>query len=428
MSNSQDAKLAVFWWKKTLEMDGKHFQWPIITDKIRNIVLEQLDKTLSIYDRSGIIKEFEENFARYHWVRYWITFNSGTSALLAMYEGINLMPWDEILAPNYTFFATNTPLVYMGYKPKLIDCNSDGNIDPKEIEKNITKNTKAVVVTHMWGIPCDMDEIVKICKERKILLLEDCSHAHGAQYKWKKVGTFWDAAIWSLQWQKIITGGEWWILLTNDKEIHDRALLLGHYNKRSLQQIEPENQYHQYATTWFWLKLRAHPVAITIANEQFSHLDNWIHQKNKFASKIIDELKDIPFLTMPRFEDKVPSWYAFVMQYDKSKAKNLSIEVFIKLLHKEWLMEIDRPLSTMPNNNLPLFVNPEWALNKDFYGNENNDNVYSNSEKFYQNAIKIPIWVNKTDLKIVEKYILWIKKIARFIDESIDLSNFTLNF
>ena len=205
-------------------------------------------------------------------------------------------------------------------------------------------------------------------------------------------------------------------------------MLLGHYNKRSLQQIEPENQYHQYATTWFWLKLRAHPVAITIANEQFSHLDNWIHQKNKFASKIIDELKDIPFLTMPRFEDKVPSWYAFVMQYDKSKAKNLSIEVFIKLLHKEWLMEIDRPLSTMPNNNLPLFVNPEWALNKDFYGNENNDNVYSNSEKFYQNAIKIPIWVNKTDLKIVEKYILWIKKIARFIAESIDLSNFTLNF
>jgi dTDP-4-amino-4,6-dideoxygalactose transaminase len=95
-----------------------------------------------------------------------------------------------MIVPNYTFFATATPLFILGAIPVLVDCQlKDGNIDPIKIEAAITSKTKAVIITHMWGIPCDMEEISLICKKHNILLLEDCSHAHGALYDDAVVGT-----------------------------------------------------------------------------------------------------------------------------------------------------------------------------------------------------------------------------------------------
>jgi dTDP-4-amino-4,6-dideoxygalactose transaminase len=140
-----------------------------------------------------------------------------------------------------------------------------------EIEKKITDKTKAIVVTHMWGIPCDMDAITVIAKKHNLRLLEDCSHAHGAKFNEQKVGTFGDAAVWSLQGQKTVTGGEGGILLTDDGEIHTRALLLGQYNKRCKQEIPRDHPLYQYALTGFGLKLRAHPLAIAMADQQFDH-------------------------------------------------------------------------------------------------------------------------------------------------------------
>ncbi len=119
-----------------------------------------------------------------------------------MYEGLGLGLDDEVICPTYTFFATVSPLMSTGSHPVFCDCRMDGNIDPDEIIRNITPKTKAVIVTHMWGIPCEMDVIQEICLQNNLALLEDCSHAHGASYGGKKVGTFGTAAAWSLQGQK----------------------------------------------------------------------------------------------------------------------------------------------------------------------------------------------------------------------------------
>lgn len=137
-----------------------------------------------------------------------------------MYAGCDLQPGDEVISPTYTFYATVTPMVFTRAKPVFADRKEDGNIDPWEIEKKITDKTKAIVVTHMWGIPCDMDTITAVAKKHNLRLLEDCSHAHGAEFDGQKVGTFGDAAAWSLQGQKTVTGGEGAILLTDDEEIH----------------------------------------------------------------------------------------------------------------------------------------------------------------------------------------------------------------
>jgi len=400
-----------------ISKDICHFEWPRIDKKMEEIVIDQLHKSISIYNRSGIFKEFEDNFAKYHNnAKYALLSNSGTSAIFSMFEGIDLRPEDEIICPVYTFFATISPAVYTGAKIVFCDSGADGNIDPKEIKKKITDKTKAIIITHMWGMPCDMDEIVKIAKDNNLYLLEDCSHAHGAEYKNQKVGTFGDAAAWSLQGQKIVTGGEGGILLTNNKKIYERALLQGHYNKRCKDEIDKDSELFEYAITGFGLKLRAHPLAISIANYQFSFLDNWLKVKKKFAEKFILELSKYPFLKQPLYTNKRPSFYAYVMQFEKEFANGVSIDDFVKALHSLGLKEVDRPNSTRPLNKFPLFNKTQNAIKRLYEtpAYEETEN-FPKAYKFYNNAIKIPMWAYEDEEWIVDAYLKGFHKVCELV-------------
>lgn len=391
------------------------YVWPLLTKRSEQAVLNQLRKgEISIYNRSGIFKLFEDRFKQYHDRHYALLTNSGTSALHSAYEGLNLKPGDEVIVPDYTFFATATPLFHFGAKPVLCDCLPDGNIDPVTITQKITARTKAVVITHMWGIPCDMDEIMAICKQHQLALIEDCSHAHGARYKNQLVGTFGDAAIWSLQGQKIITGGEGGILLTNNEEIYVRAQLLGQYNKRCEQEINPQHPLFKFNTTGFGLKLRAHPLAIALANEQFDHLDQWLTYKRQYATYIIEQLNEISFLRMPTLSNKTPAWYALTFFYDETKS-NCTIDEFIQQLHAKGLTEIERPKSTRPLHQLPLFKQTAEALPRFFKNNETPSEPFPVAEKVYTTAIKMPVWARPEDKPMVEKYVQGIKAVAQSI-------------
>jgi len=279
--------LAILGGPKTIKQKGPHFIWPSITDRIEKAVIKQLYKTISIYNRSGVFLEFENAFAKYHNRKYALLCNSGTNAIHSMFVAAGFKKDDEVICPAYTFFATVTPLLFTGAKPVLCDCDENGNIEPDEIRKKITSKTKGVIITHMWGVPCQMDKIVRICKENNLLFLEDCSHAHGAQYKRKVVGSFGDLAVWSLQGAKIVSGGEGGILLTNNKEFYYKALLLGHYNKRCLQEIPQTHPLSKYAVTGMGLKYRAHPLAIAIAFELFRNLNRYLSIKAFFAKKLL---------------------------------------------------------------------------------------------------------------------------------------------
>lgn len=391
---------------KVFDGNEGHFEWPIITPEVEKVVLKQLYEDVSIYDKSGIFQVFEDNFAKYHESKHALLFNSGTSALLAAFEALNLDSDDEVICPALTFFATSSPLPYMGIKTVLCDCKDDGDINPNKIESLITDKTKALVITHMWGMPCDMDEILKICKKYNIALIEDCSHAHGAKYKNKTVGTFGDIACWSLQGKKIISGGEGGVLVTNNDEYYYRALLLGHYNKRSGNEIPEDNALHDYRITGLGLKLRAHPIAIAMAHEQMSHLDDWVNQKQLFVDKIKDGLKEIPYISFPDIKDKNPSWYAFTMLYDSSNS-NVSREEFVDLLHSEGLSEVTIPDSTVLLNNLPIYKNYHKVIKR--LREPKNPDPFDTSKfevnKTYNSIIKMPIWVRPQDESIIDKYI-----------------------
>ncbi len=414
MKKTRNKKLAIAGGEKTFTLQGPHYVWPPITKTVERAVLKQLHTNISIYDRSGIFEEFENAYSVYHKRKYALLCNSGTTAIHSMFVAADFKEGDEVICPAYTFFATVTPLLFTGAKPVLCDCDVNGNIDPQEIEKKITSKTKGVVITHMWGIPCQMDAITKICKKYKLLLLEDCSHAHGARYDGKTAGSFGDMAAWSLQGPKNVSGGEGGIFTANNEEFYYRALLLGHYNKRCKQEIPTTHRLSRYATTGMGLKYRAHPLAVAIAFETFKKLDTHLSARNRYAQKIINTLKNTTGLVPPQISDKIqPSWYALVFQYKPEAFQDLPIEIFFKAIHGEGLTEVDRPGSTSPLNLLPLFQNPGElfpAYRKNPFSYSSGE--FPNAERFYQNAIKLPVWSERQHARTVEAYSNGIKKVA----------------
>lgn len=410
------SELAVLGGPKTIKKELPHFAWPPINKRMEKIVARQLYETISIYNKSGIFEKFENDFAKYHKRKYALLCSSGTLAIHSMFVAAGFKHGDEVICPAYTFFATVSPLLFTGAKPVLCDCDQNGNIDPQEIKNKITSKTKGVIITHMWGVPCQMDEIADICKKNKLFLLEDCSHAHGAIYKGKVVGSFGDLAAWSLQGPKIVSGGEGGILTTNNKGFYYKALLLGHYNKRCKMEIPKNHSLHKYAITGMGLKYRAHPLAIAIAYEMLKNLDKHLKTKRIFARKIIKAVKDLPGVSLPPvfFDSQIkPAWYGFVFQYNPKTVQNLSIEKFFNALQREGLLEADRPGSTSPLNFLPLFQNPcsLFPVYKKYpFSYKAGD--FPAAEKFYQNAIKLPVWAFKKDVQTVNSYISGIKKVA----------------
>lgn len=382
------------------------FNWPVIDKETEEAVVKQLYNTISIYDHSGIIKEFEDAFKTYIGRKYGLLTNAGTTALYSMFVAVGLKEGDEIICPAYTFFASISPIFFTGAVPVLCDAGQDGNIDPAKIELLISHKTKAILVTHMWGIPCEMDLISEICKKYNLILLEDCSHAHGAKYKGKHVGTFGDMAAWSLQGNKLVTGGEGGILLTNNEVYYYKALLLGHYNKRCKQEI-PEGHYlSQYSITGMGLKLRAHPLAVAIALVGLKKLEERLVQKRKFAKMFHDAFSDLPGLKIQSIPDYIePSWYNYLIMYDQRELNNMPLEKVVKYLHDKGFVEVDIPKSTSPLNLLPLFQNPEYVF-PNYKGKlKYQKGDFPVAENFYNSVIKLPVWVNADDKKVVKAYI-----------------------
>ncbi len=141
-----------------------HYKWPYIDETLKTSILNQLEQPLSERDNTGTIGVYERELKSFYQTKHVLTFSSGTGALHAACIACGLNPSDELIAPNYTFFATFSAFAFEGVKIVLCDSDKQGNIDPDEISRKVTPKTKAVIVTHMWGIPCDMNQICELCK------------------------------------------------------------------------------------------------------------------------------------------------------------------------------------------------------------------------------------------------------------------------
>jgi dTDP-4-amino-4,6-dideoxygalactose transaminase len=166
---------------------------------------------------------FENEFAEYIGVKHCVAVSSGTGALMTCLASLGIGPGDEVIVPGYTFIASISSIITMRAIPVLAEINESLTIDPDDIERKITKRTKAIMPVHMLGNSCDMDRIMEIAKKHNLFVIEDCCQAAGASYKGKKVGSFGHMGTFSLNVFKTITAGDGGMVVTNDDDLFERA-------------------------------------------------------------------------------------------------------------------------------------------------------------------------------------------------------------
>ena len=181
-------------------------------------------KTGWVSSSGKYIKNFEEKFADFCNAKYGASCSSGTAAIHLAIEAMGIGKGDEVIIPTFTMIGACNAAIYAGAKPVLVDSEiNTWNINPEKIEEKITKKTKAIMVMHTYGHPCDMDKIRRIAHKHNISIIEDAAEAHGAEYKGKKAGSLGDIACFSFYANKIITTGEGGMVVTNNKKWADNA-------------------------------------------------------------------------------------------------------------------------------------------------------------------------------------------------------------
>lgn len=331
------AKLAILGGDKAIKTDpGDIFAWPIVTKEMEDAVLEVLRAgKMSAID---VTKKFEREFADWHGMKYGLGCNNGTAALHGAFFGIGIGEGDEIICPSITYWASCLPVFSLGGTVVFADIDPETLcIDPNEIERRITEKTKAIIVVHYCGRPADMDKIMAIAGKYNLKVIEDVSHAHGAFYKGKMVGTFGVVSAFSLMSGKSLAVGEAGIMLTNDREIYERAILFGHYERHNELQI-PELK-GRAGLPWGGYKYRMHQLSSAVGRVQLKKYPKEMAEIDKAMNYFWDLLEGTPGIKphRPRKGSNITmgGWYDPLGRYFSEELGGLSITRFCEALTAE---------------------------------------------------------------------------------------------
>jgi perosamine synthetase len=261
---------------------------PVLDGNERAYVLDCLD-TNWISSAGDYILRFEEAFGRYCGTEHAVACSSGTAAIHLALTASDIGPGDEVIVPCFNLIVGASTVVLAGARPVLVDVDPHTwCIDPARIEEKITPRTKAILVVHMYGHPCDMDPIREIASRHSLRVIEDGAEAHGAEYKGRRVGGLGDVASFSFYGNKIITTGEGGMMVSNDRAIADRARLLRN------QAFEEPRFVHQHLG--FNYRLTNIQAAIGLA--QCERIDTKIAKKREIAASYASLLADEPDMTL----------------------------------------------------------------------------------------------------------------------------------
>ena len=216
MNQSLDIRLVVFNMIPICEpyLNGNELKY------VKNAV-----RTGGISSSGKYVRVFEEAFAEYCDVKYSVAVCNGTVALQLALVCLGIGKGDEVIVPDFTTIASAFSVCHTGAKPVFVDVDKmTWNIDTGKIEEKITPQTKAIIPVHIFGNPCDMDAIDKIAKKYKLFIIEDAAEAHGAMYKGRKTGNLSDISAFSFFANNDLTTGEGGMVVTNDKNLYNRAL------------------------------------------------------------------------------------------------------------------------------------------------------------------------------------------------------------
>ena len=239
-------------------------------------------------------KKFEKEFSNYLGNEYAVTLSNGSVALEIALHALNLKKGDEIIVSPRSFIISASCTLNLGLKPVFADVDDNGNLSIEGIKKAYNKNIKAVIVVHLNGLSCDLDPIVKFAKKNKFFLIEDCSQAHGALYKGKRVGSFGDISTWSFCQDKIIsTGGEGGMISTNNKKLWLKCWSLKDHGKDYDSCFVKK---HKTGFKWLHNNLgsnyRMTEMQALLGREQLKFLNKQIKKRNTIVNLYLNGLKD----------------------------------------------------------------------------------------------------------------------------------------
>jgi len=246
-----------------------------------------------------LVAEFEEKFARYINTKKAISAQSGTAAIHISLHELGIGKDDEVIVPVSTFIATVNPIIYIGAKPVFVDADLDTwNMDPQAVEKNITKKTKAMLLVHLYGNPCNMDAIMKIAEKNKLFVIEDATESLGSKYKGKYTGTFGDLGCFSFNGNKTITTGGGGMVVGDDEGRLDHIKFL-------VNQAREDKKGYYHPEIGFNYRMTNIEAALGLA--QLEKLGAFLSKKKSFAQIYRSELEKEPAIHFQEEYDNAES-------------------------------------------------------------------------------------------------------------------------
>lgn len=301
--------------------------WPYVSKQEHKIVSDVLKSNKLNYWTGLQCKSFEKEFSSFFGKKYGVSVCNASVALDISLRSLNLPRGSEIIVTPRSYVSSASCVLNNNLKPIFadIDINSQ-NLSPKSIEKKINKKTKAIILVHLSGYPCEMDKIVKIAKKNKILIIEDCSQSHGAKYRNKFTGSFGDIAIWSFCNDKIMnTLGEGGMICVNNEKIYKKIWSLKDCGK-NLDKIMNKAS-NKFDFKWVHdsqgTNLRMTEVQAAVGRYQLRQLNNSIKIRQRNASIIYRALKNSKIAIIPKIPTYIShSFYRCYVLLDKKKINN----------------------------------------------------------------------------------------------------------
>ncbi len=305
-----DTQLALLGGAATLKREPP--AWPFFDESDRQALLDVLEsRTWGGYHEA--VGELERQFAAYHGAKHGIATANGTVSLEIALTAAGIRPGDEVIVPPITFVASATAIVRVGAIPVFVDVDPQTiNLDAKAVEEAINERTRAIVLVHFAGCPAGMGRFSELCEQHNLVLIEDCAHAHGAEWRGRRIGSFGHFGSFSFQASKNMTAGEGGILIANDAELAERARSISNQGRRT------GGAWYEHVTLGTNARLTGFQAALLL--RQLERLPQQVATRMERAARLREGLKEVEGLepTPALLDERVTAhgYHLFSMRLD----------------------------------------------------------------------------------------------------------------
>lgn len=342
------------------------------------------------------IDKFEKGIADFVERKYALTFNSGTSALHAALMAFNIKQGDEVIVPSFTFIATGNAPLFVGAKPVFAEIEDKTyGLDIEDVKNKITKKTKVIMPIHYGGCPClNIKGLKEIAEDNNLLLIEDAAQSLGAKIKEKKVGSFGDAAMFSLCQDKMITTGEGGLLLTDSKDCFEKSKLIRSHGRAESSDYFSSTDLMDYVNLGY--NFRMATMTAALGNSQLNKINKTIKMRRENADYYTSNLKTCKDISLP----VAPADFFHVYQKYTVRTKNKKRDELMKYLAKKGIF-------TKAYFGLPIHLTKFY---REKFGYKNGDLPIT--EDLSKKVLTIPLFPSLK--KLEQDYI--IKSICEFYE------------